>query len=47
VWECGGVGGGLVGEKLLNTKCVFGFSLKPLSGMFIVLRRIWRDIIIN
>ena len=34
-------------KKLLNTKCVFWFSLQLLSVTFLTLRRIQRDIIIN
>ena len=35
------------GKKLLDTQCVFRFSLQALSGKFLILRRIQRDIIIN
>jgi len=34
-------------EKLLNTKCVFWFSLQLLSETFFILRRIKRDVIMN
>jgi len=34
-------------KKLLNTKCVFWFSLQLFSETFLVLRRIERDMIIN
>jgi hypothetical protein len=34
-------------KKLLNTKCVFWFSLQLLPKTFLILRRIQRDIIIN
>ena len=33
-------------KKLLNIKCVFWFSLKLLSEMFLIIRRIQGDIII-
>ena len=33
------------GKKLLNTKCVFWFSLQLLSEIFLILRRYERDII--
>jgi len=39
--------GAIFGEKLLNTKCVFWFSLQLLSETFLILRRTQRDIIIN
>ena len=35
------------GKKLLNTKCVFWFSLQLLSETFLILRRNGRDIINN
>ena len=35
------------GKKLLNTKCVFWFSLQLLVAMFPILRRIERDVVIN
>ena len=41
------INGGIMGKKLLNTKCVFRFSLQLLSETFLLLRRIQRDIIIN
>jgi hypothetical protein len=34
-------------RKLLNTKCVFWYSVQLLSGMFLILRRIQPDIITN
>ena len=34
-------------EKLLNTKCVFCFSLQILSEKFLVLRRAERDMTVN
>jgi hypothetical protein len=34
-------------KNLLNTKCVFWFSLRLLSETFVILRRNERDIIIN
>ena len=34
-------------KRLLNTKCVFSFSLKRLSETFIILTRIKRDIVTN
>ena len=37
----------IFGEKLLNTKCVFGFSLQILSETLLILRRNERDVIIN
>jgi hypothetical protein len=37
----------LSGKKLLNTKCAFWFYLQRLSEIFIILRRIQRDITIN
>jgi hypothetical protein len=37
----------LRGEKILNTKYVFWFSLQILSKTFLILRGIQRDIIIN
>ena len=33
--------------KLLNIICVFWFSLQLLSETFLILRRIWRDIILH
>jgi hypothetical protein len=35
------------GGKLLNTKCVFWFSLQLLSEIFLILRKTGRDMIIN
>jgi hypothetical protein len=35
------------GEKLLNIKCVFSFSLQILSGTLLILRIIQRTITIN
>jgi len=37
----------LMVKKLLNVKCVFWSYLQLLSGTFLILRRIQRDIIIN
>ena len=37
----------IFGKKLLNTKCVFWFSVHLLSETFLILRRIQRDIIKN
>ena len=34
-------------KKLLNTKCVFWYSVQILSGIFLILRITERDIIIN
>ena len=34
-------------KKLLNTKCVFWFSVQLLSETFVILRRIQRDVIKN
>jgi len=39
--------GTIFGNKLLNTKCVFRFSVQLLSETYLILRRIQRDIIIN
>jgi hypothetical protein len=39
--------GTIFGKTLLNTKCVFGVSLRLLSGTFLSLTRIKRDITIN
>jgi hypothetical protein len=33
--------------KLLNIKCVFLFPLQLMSETFLILRRIWRDIILH
>jgi hypothetical protein len=41
------INGTIFGKKLLNTKCVFWFSLQRLSETFLILRRIKSDIIIN
>jgi hypothetical protein len=41
------VNGMIFGRKLLNTICVFWFSLQLLSETFLIPRRIQRDIIIN
>ena len=37
----------IFGEKSLNKKCVFCFSLQRLFGMLLILKRIQRDIVIN
>jgi hypothetical protein len=34
------INGAIFGKKLLNIKCVFLFSLQPLSKTFLILRRI-------
>jgi hypothetical protein len=34
-------------KKLLNIKCMFGFCLQHLSEIFLILKRIKRDIILN
>ena len=34
-------------KKVLNIKCVFRFSLQLLSEIFVILREIQRDSIIN
>ena len=39
--------GAIFGKRLLNTKCVFWFSLQLLSETFLIIRRIKRDIVIN
>jgi hypothetical protein len=39
------INGTIFGKKILNTKCVFWFSLQVLSETFLVLRRNGRDII--
>jgi hypothetical protein len=39
--------GSIFGKKLLNIKCVFWFSLQLLFEMFLVLRRIQWDTVIN
>jgi hypothetical protein len=41
------INGTIFRKKLLNIKCVFGFSLQSLSETFLILRTIQRDIIIN
>jgi hypothetical protein len=41
------INGTIFGKKLLNTKCVFWFSLQLLSKTFFIIRRIQRDIVIN
>jgi len=41
------VNGAILGKHLLNTKCVFWFSLQLLSETFLVLSRIHRDMIKN
>ena len=41
------INGTIFGKKLLNTKCVFWFSLQLLSETFLILRRTERDITIN
>jgi hypothetical protein len=41
------INGTTFGKKLLNIKCVFRFYLQILSEIFLILRRIQRDIIIN
>ena len=32
-------------QMLLNIKCVFGFSLQVWSETFLILSRVWRDMI--
>jgi len=39
------INGTILGKKLLNTKCVFWFSVQLLSATFLILRRIKRDMI--
>jgi len=39
------INGAIFGKILLNTKCVFWFSLQPSSETFLILRRIQRDIV--
>ena len=39
------INGTLSGEMLLNKRCVFWFSMQLLSNTFLILRRIWHDII--
>jgi hypothetical protein len=41
------INGTIFGETLLNTKCVFLFSLQLLFETFLILRRIQRVIVIN
>jgi len=41
------IDGTIFEKKLLNTKCVFWFSLQLLSETFLILRRIERDVIKN
>jgi len=41
------INGTIFGKKLLDTKCVFWFSLQLLSETFFILRRTERDIIKN
>ena len=42
------INGMILGKKLLNTKCLFWFTLQiMMSETFLILRRIHRDIIIN
>ena len=41
------INGKISGEKLLNTKCVFWFSLQILSETFLIVRRTERDMIKN
>ena len=41
------VTGTIFGNKSLGIKCVFWFSLQLLFETFPILRRIWRDIVIN
>ena len=41
------INGKIFGKKLLNTKCVFWFSLQLLSETFLILRRNERDMISN
>jgi hypothetical protein len=41
------INGPIFGKKLLNTKCVFWFSLQLLSETFLIIRRTERDMIIN
>jgi hypothetical protein len=44
VFSCWWWGGA---NRLLNTKCVFWFSLQLLSEAFLILRRIQRDCFVN
>jgi len=41
------INGSIFGKKLLNTKCVFWFSVQRLSETFLILRRTERDMIKN
>ena len=41
------INGTILGKKLLNTKCVFWFSVQLSSETFLILRRIQRDIVTN
>ena len=41
------INGSILGERLLNMKCVFLFSLQFLVKTFLTLRRIQQDIVIN
>ena len=41
------INGTIFGRKLLNSKCVFWFSLQLLSETFLILRRTERDMIIK
>ena len=41
------INGTIFGNKFLNTKCVFWFSVQLLSETFLILRRTERDIIKN
>jgi hypothetical protein len=41
------INGTIFGEKILNIKCVFWFSVQLLSEIFLMIRRIQWDIIIN
>ena len=41
------INGTIFGKRLLNTKCVFLLSLQILSEIFLILRRIQRDTVIN
>ena len=39
------INGTIFQQMLLNIKCVFGFSLQVWSETFLILSRIWRDMI--
>jgi hypothetical protein len=41
------INGTILGKNLLNIKCAFWFSLHLLSAIYVILRKIVRDIIIN